>query len=165
MHEVGLSLWKKELESADAAVRLKRLKSLSDDLFHGEQHEQVLTILPTVIQLLNDKEDAVRDKVCRVLGHLGSPARAAVPSLLGLLDDPVVSVRESGCLALGQIGEEQSKVIPALLKCLEDNEPKVQTSAAMALGGFGEDAKAAVEPILQLILQPDEMYDRPLLLN
>lgn len=98
-------------------------------------------------KLLTDPSHVVRYRAARDLGHIGSPANAAVPALFEARKDESASVRKYALAAIGRIGP-RVKHVPALIEALDDEDFGVRRAAAYVLGDIGPEAQAAL-PVLK----------------
>jgi hypothetical protein len=62
--------------------------------------------IPTLLELLKDRDERVRFLAASVLGGIGSDARSAIPALTDLLDDESLAVRRVVTKALKKIETE-----------------------------------------------------------
>jgi HEAT repeat protein len=88
---------------------------------HGQSAPGVGTDLPALLQDLQSRDAAVREKAALALGKFGAEGRAAVPALVDLVKDPRTSdlVRREAVEALGQIGPEARAAVGALFALLD----------------------------------------------
>ncbi len=126
--------------------------------------ESVVSLLP----LLDDKDEFVRQQVAYALGQTGS--RAAVSALVERLADKKDSVRAAAAVALGQIGDDMAVTPLAVIlnprsgltpgkknqKSKKERNPFVLRAAAHSLGEIGN--RAAV-PALLVVLQDEKAED------
>jgi HEAT repeat protein len=95
--------------------------------------------LPTLIRLLNDERNWIRECALRAISRLGPDAAEAVPILLAHLDnDRNRYIYTSIIRALGKIGAMPDKVVPKLARLLEHPNPVVKSAAAEAIGVYGD---------------------------
>ncbi len=98
--------------------------------------------IPGLLEVLEDRDEAVRREAARVLGKIG--AVAAVPSLVVALSDAPDLVRVSAAEALGRIGQRATVAIPALIAALKHADDGVSEAAARALVTIGLPAAPAL---------------------
>ena len=67
------------------------------------------------MELLQDKNGAVRLAAAWALGKIGPDAKTAVPALTKLLKDKRSDVRRAAAFSLGEIGPEAKTAIPTSL--------------------------------------------------
>ena len=65
--------------------------------------------VPELIELLSNRESAVRNRAALELGGYGKKAKSAVPALILLLDDPNGGVQTSAAYALRQINTQEAQ--------------------------------------------------------
>lgn len=103
---VGSPSWRERLTEADRELMVESLRAA-----------------------LRDDEDAARDEIASVLGHLGD-ARA-LPELLDMLWDRISEVRRCAAEALGRLGDQRA--VPALKALEDDIDPRVRAAVGQAL--------------------------------
>jgi HEAT repeat protein len=104
--------------------------------------------VPTLVDALNNPEQARRWRVVSVLGDIGVDAAAAVPALTTALKDSDEQVRLYATLALGDVGPAAKSAIPALIDALKDSDLYVRIYAPTALRKIGADAAKLAIPAL-----------------
>lgn len=109
------------------------------------------TAVPSLIEDLKDDDGAVRRRAIRILGMIGSPAKAAVPALIQALKERDPSIRRAAERALGRIGIKNKTAIPDLMVALKDRDPFVRARAAVLLGKIGPAAKAAIPALIEVL--------------
>lgn len=87
--------WIQKLKAADPHTRVTAARAL------GELREG--TVVPALIEALNDKDGEVRLAVVKALGRIGPPAKGAVPVLSRMREDADAKVRGEVVRALKQI--------------------------------------------------------------
>lgn len=92
--------------------------------------------IPSLLEALQDKEEAVVASAAKGLGMTGSAE--ATEALMSLMDHGSPQVRLQAVIALGIIGD--GSATPVLEKALEDPEPNVRWDAAIALAKWGNPA-------------------------
>ncbi|EEF57889.1 HEAT domain containing protein [Pedosphaera parvula Ellin514] len=80
--------------------------------------------VPTLIGLLDDKDDDIRKTATRSLGSIGPEAQNAIPGLIRHLSDPNQDVRVCSAEALNNIPPKSVEEVPALLQVL--NSPPTE---------------------------------------
>jgi HEAT repeat protein len=90
--------------------------------------------IPTLTELLSDKEVSVRQAAALAIRNIGPVATAATPALTKSLTDENEAVRTLAAFALGRIGLDAAPAIPTLTELLNDKEGSVRQAAAWALG-------------------------------
>jgi HEAT repeat protein len=113
--------------------------------------------VPTLINLLGDKDEDIRKTSSRALGSIGTEAQDAVPGLIKHLSDPARDVAVSSAEALENIPSTSVEEVPALLRAL--NSPPKELFIAIRvmdrLGQFQSQANAAVPAILPYLRNKD----------
>jgi HEAT repeat protein len=107
------------------------------------QNDQLL------LQLLSDKDPAVRSNAARVLGLDASPS--AIQGLTQALKDPEQTVRRSAVCALGDIKDDRA--VDPLIMALQDKWWFVRSEAALGLGKI-RNTKSA-EPLFAAMKDTD----------
>lgn len=115
-----------------------------------------------LIEMLNDKENPLRELAVRALGEFGPDAKPAIPALILDLNDANSKTRELAVSALYAIGPAAKPAIPSLIDALK--EPELRTIAARALGAIGPDSKQAVGQLSGIVEQTDISTDHGYLL-
>jgi hypothetical protein len=111
--------------------------------------------IPTLIDLLNDKDPDVRCTAVFALRSLGPVAMEALPSLIKCLKDPDSGVRFFVILSLGEIHQEPELAIPILMEYLNPKTQDWKMEALWSLYQFGPAAKPAVPAVLKLLKDGD----------
>ena len=120
--------------------------------------------VPSLIDLLGDKDPEIQITTIACLGNIGPAANAAVPALIPFLSDTNQSVRlgatrTMATRTLGSIHSEPGLVVPLLIKDLNASNPQLAITIS-ALGQFGKDAKPAVPALLQYLSNQNGMIWR-----
>ena len=115
------------------------------------------TIVPVLLDLLQDSNTPSQWAVVRVLERIGEPAKAAVPLLIDFLSDKyyLLPIQRQAVEVLGAIGPEASDAVAALIWMLDAYSPRwddpnaiyVLVSTLDALGNIGDAAKVALPVI------------------
>jgi len=130
----------------DPAARL----TLQDTIKHeGPGVRRSAADLPTLLELLKDKDAGKRSTAAQGLGKLKDPA--VWPALQEALKDEDAGVRYWVVEALGNLKDPAAR--PALQESLQDKDAKVRRSAAEALGNLKDPA---AWPALQATLQDED---------
>jgi len=117
------------LRHPDVTLRLIAAEALGETRSEGRQ------AVPILVEVFEDKDEAVSREAARALGKLG--ALAAIPSLAAALSDAPGLVRVSAAEALGKIGPRANVAIPALIAALKHADDGISGAAASALGTMG----------------------------
>jgi serine/threonine protein kinase/HEAT repeat protein len=133
----------KRLDSADRKIRSRAIRTL------GRIGPPARLAIPSLLALLRDPNNIVRQEVTDALEKIGPPERKDVHTLQQSLQDPSPEVRAYAAGALGKIGQEGRGYVGSLVAVLKgDKEPSVRQSAAKALGVMGAFAKESAGPAL-----------------
>jgi HEAT repeat protein len=109
--------------------------------------------IPVMIELLADKNEAVRRKAAFALGRLESePSDRVLAALASACTDANAEVRQAAGDALVRFGRAAA---PTLIELLGQKSPKGRRQAAATLGDIGADAGDAVAPLLDRCLAND----------
>jgi hypothetical protein len=125
------------------------------------------TVLPMVIERLNDRNAAVRDVAWRCMRPGLMSTNETISLCLTGLEDSEASVRVRAAICLGRMGAAASNAVPALIPLLFDNESgarplsyvAVRANSATSLGLIGPAASNAIPALAQLI-STGISYDR-----
>ncbi|EKV00453.1 HEAT repeat-containing protein [Leptolyngbya sp. PCC 7375] len=138
------------------------LPSLLDNEFLTFEFRQNLTSIgapavPTLVELLRDKNELVARNAATALGEIGSDARTAVPVLINLLRDETSNMQNYAAIALGDIGPDAQAAVPALTQLLQHEDSNLRSSAAAALGHIDPAAHTAIPALIEL-LERESLY-------
>jgi HEAT repeat protein len=100
-----------------------------------------------LIELLKDRNSAIRQQAVQALRLIDAGAEGAVGPLIGLLKDEP-KIRDEAVRTLGGIG---ASAVPALLGALKDANLLVRRGAAKALGSMQPCPREAVRPLVGLL--------------
>jgi HEAT repeat protein len=125
------------------------------DLFGGSGASTALAkigapAVPSLLELLEDKNEDIRSQAILVLGGIGPQAKAATPALKELLAADSTKLQLAAAEALWEIAKEPKSLF-VLQAALEDRDRFVRQSAAARLGKIGPDAKTAVPGLSRLL--------------
>ena len=95
----------------------------------GMGHSADPTWLDTILEVLDDPDDAIRESAARAAGEIGE--ERAVEALTELVDDSALPVRLAAIEALGEIGGEAAREV--LIYALEDKRDEIREAAEEAL--------------------------------
>ena len=95
--------WTAQTKAQDPAVRLNAVHKLQERTSEGA------TVVPVLIEALNDKNQYVRRDAARALGGFGPDAKDAVEPLSARLRDDEPSVRKAAAASLKQIDPAAAK--------------------------------------------------------
>lgn len=116
--------------------------------------------LESLVVLMHDGSARVeaRWNAARTIGKIGPDALPALPDLIAELDNPEDTIREHAAEAIGDIGPAAAELgVPALRRVLNDRYVKVRRDAVRSLGYLGPAAREAVEAIVPLLQDPEEI--------
>lgn len=116
--------------------------------------------LESLVVLMHDGSASVeaRWNAARTIGKIGPDALPALPDLIAELDNPEDTIREHAAEAIGDIGPAAAELgVPALRRVLNDRYVKVRRDAVRSLGYIGPAAREAVEDIVPLLHDPEEI--------
>jgi HEAT repeat protein len=116
--------------------------------------------LESLVVLMHNASASVeaRWNAARTIGKIGPDALPAVPELIAELDNPEDTIREHAAEAIGDIGPVAAELgVPALRRVLNDRYVKVRRDAVRSLGYIGPAAREAVDEILPLLNDPEEL--------
>ncbi|NQT90762.1 MAG: (d)CMP kinase, partial [Candidatus Omnitrophica bacterium] len=91
----------------------------------------VKTVLSALIELLKEKDPAMRSRAAEALGNIGPDAKTAIPALTVLLKDKDDAVRTHGAEALKKIDPEKARQILEEEKKQQAPAPKAGEEGAM----------------------------------
>jgi HEAT repeat protein len=74
----------------------------------GQIHSEPDTLIPLLMNLLDDPQDGVPEAAAGGLGQFGSLSKAAVPKLLQWLKGPDKDMRHAAIIALEQIAPDEA---------------------------------------------------------
>ena len=108
--------------------------------------------LPTLVEMLNDKDRTPRLRALDALRELGQ-AKAAVPSLSAWLSDEDRQLRWRAAMVLGEVGREAKPAVPALIEAMRDPLPNsygdVAAGALMRIGPTVAELEPALAPLMK----------------
>ena len=126
----------------------------------SEYRGAAVTALPDLLQLMSNAAASVeaRWNAVRTIGKIGPEAVTALPALIDELDHPEDTIREHAAEAIGDLGPSTAELgVPALRGVLNDPYVKVRRDAVRSLGYIGPAAAAAVDDILPLLQDPEQI--------
>lgn len=154
----SLAAWKAQTGATFAFPQrreaIRALRSIAEkhtDGLHPEP-EQVMwvetEIVPTLVELLQDKDAAVRRKAAEIVKGFPMVSRKFVPPLLECLNDQDDYIRVLASGSLIRIDpNESARVIPVLLDVIQKKSPS-SGSAANVLASTGADGKTVLVALL-----------------
>lgn len=130
--------------------------------------KQLQKSIPSLIQMLQDKDASVRANAANTIANIALPYRSAdatvntaTGALLVATQDANTNVRINASRALGIVAAnaafgttpniDTKAVVSRLLKLLQDKNPQVRASAAYALAELGGGIKATESAVPDLI--------------
>eukprot|EP00928_Gymnodinium_smaydae_P024701 TRINITY_DN19914_c0_g7_i1.p1 TRINITY_DN19914_c0_g7~~TRINITY_DN19914_c0_g7_i1.p1 ORF type:complete len:1695 (+),score=350.87 TRINITY_DN19914_c0_g7_i1:196-5280(+) len=112
------------LRDADSDVRQTALTSLQ-----CAQKAVLVEHVPTIVELLQDGDCAVREAACSVLAEVPEAAASHAAAIANGLSDTSNEVREAACKVLGELGDASKECIPQVLECMNDLDDNVRITA------------------------------------
>lgn len=106
------------------------------------------SVVPTLIELIDDKHPPVQQAACDALGDIGDK-RAVFPMLERV--ESYKRLRRAICRALGKIGD--FRAVEPLLFHMNDESPSVCFAAFKSLGQLGD--KRALDPLIEKLTHDD----------
>src|SRR5207249_3058539 len=93
--------------------------------------------IPTLIEVLNDRDAQVREYAAHALSRFGPAAKAAGPALEKRLNDSSVQVRTTAAMALSAIATNSATLtIPVLKEAIANGASRIRHWAAVYLSKF-----------------------------
>ncbi|HEX3446805.1 MAG TPA: HEAT repeat domain-containing protein, partial [Isosphaeraceae bacterium] len=102
--------------------------------------------MPTLVPLLQDRDESVRTAAAEAIAQVGTLNHAATAILSLGLDSRDNVVRAQTAEALGTIGAAAEDAAPALVQATIDGNDRVRAKAVQALGKIGETAAVVAVP-------------------
>ena len=132
----------------DQRVRIRRAAATG----LGRLRPGDASILPSLLDALDDPDQIVRGFAARAVSVLGPAGAPAVSKLVRLVTDKVeTGAIWTAALALGQIGPAASPAVPALIGLLDHQEHTIRGVSAISLGRIGPAAGEALEPLIRTL--------------
>jgi HEAT repeat protein len=147
---VKVGIYLRQLRSTDNEERLKAVRELS-----GIGRE-LRTVLPSLVELLDDPDIQVKEYAVIVLGGIGPEAESALPKLLGILKEKgsgTSDLRLRVMQVLKPLGPSGRKGVPILIEILETDTPQMQEYAAHTLGKIGQENPRVGSALLKAVSQ------------
>jgi HEAT repeat protein len=145
-----LRLLAKKLTAENSMQRVEAAKGVYDVAVQSP--ERAATLVPDILQRLDDSDDDVRLYAFSVLTAIGRHLRAhameAAPKLVVGLNEEKTSIAMQAAKALQNIGKP---AVSRIVKGLEKNTISRRSLAIQVLGWIGNDAKEAI-PVVENIL-------------
>jgi HEAT repeat protein len=110
--------------------------------------EQSKTILPQLMNRLDDEDAQVRLHTAITMGNIGAEAKAAIPTLLEFTRSTSHVMRVYSARALWKVSGEVEPALTVLEAGLQEKSAKFRWAAPVFLGEMGADAARAM-PLLQ----------------
>jgi arylsulfatase A-like enzyme len=145
--EPELEVLAKDVQSRFDILRQKEnTETLKQILSLAELRRKNLTDTGDMVAALQDKRPSVRWWAARLIGNMGSEAKAAEAVLIGALKDGSAGVRVEAARALCKM-DLDDEGLPVLLTELKNSDQVVRHYAALALEDIGRKAGPALEAI------------------
>lgn len=110
------------------------------------------SIIPELIEALNDSNELVRQAVVEALGRRGG--KSIVPVLIGVVKDEAESPKVIAQAIYALLNIEDNSAIPVICKSLEHEDLNVRRAAAAVLGKMGD--KEAVPSLISALRRKDK---------
>ena len=113
--------------------------------------------IPTLVELLKDKDEEVRRAAAEALAMVGP---AAIPVLTELLRDKNKVVRSAAAEGLWPFVSWSKTTIPPLIELFKDKDTEVRRAAVRALEGIGPSgpkARTAIPALTKLLRDKDDV--------
>jgi HEAT repeat protein len=126
-------------------IRLEALRILGDMSLKPDSAS------PTLVAMLSDRDEKVREMTAYVLKRFGRVAKSALPALaVALMDnDTIVRVRSAG--AIYAINPHDNQCIDVLIACLSSSDARARSQACLELGEIGKDAARSIPAIVKCL--------------
>jgi HEAT repeat protein len=125
---------------------------------HADIWRDASSVVPTLVEILQERDGTRSAKAAEVLGAIGPEAAAAVPALVDALKDRDRYIAARAARALGRIGQNQDEAarVAARIVADETNEEDWgdRTAAAEALGQLGLHAEFALPALSKVVDHP-----------
>ena len=110
------------------------------------------TLLPVLVEALNDADDAVRQYACEVLGEFGAASKEVLPALRELLQEDARELRFAAAAAILRIADRQvdAPALSAVIQNLNEGDLQFRARVIEFLGELGPAAHAAA-PALRIL--------------
>jgi hypothetical protein len=105
----------RDLKSKNAQVRIEAANDLdgsASTAYLIQHREQILKVVPALMEALKDTNKSVRWEAAIALGNIPGDMRVAVPALVAALHDKDESVRNEAASSLGRIGQSPELAVP-----------------------------------------------------
>ena len=101
--------------------------------------------IPTLIEVLNDRDARVRDYAAHALSRFGPAAKAAAPALEKGLKDSEAQVRITAAMALSAMDTNTATLtIPVLKEAITSGDPRTRHWAAVYLGKIDPEDRGTI---------------------
>jgi HEAT repeat protein len=114
----------------------------------------LVEVVPALVEVLQQRDGALRAWAALSLGRIGPNARAGGPALAAALTDSDAAVRAAAADALGRIGPRDHAAVIGLVTAQRDADESVRTAARDALTRLG---KSAVPALIDSFADGDEI--------
>jgi HEAT repeat protein len=117
----------------------------------------------SLVRLLDDDDEQVREAGMTALEKIGTNAAEAVPDLTLILEGKGKTASGPWLLqaarVLGKVGPSARTAVPALTACLKDRHIELARQACLVLGGLGKDAAPAVPALIDILKNREPARD------
>jgi HEAT repeat protein len=143
--EPGVPLLVESLARKDVRLRVVSLL--------GAMGETAQSAVPDLIELVRDRDPAIRREALLSLGAIGPAAQAAVPAAMQAMQDGNSQVRYGACYALGRMGNAALDAKPALQQEMENADPFLSLVCAWALARIDPDCSQVAAKSIPLLVR------------
>lgn len=135
----------KGLKDEVESVRWSHVRAL------GKMRSAAKDAVPSLIELLNDKEE-VRQEVISALGRIGPASAPAIPAIKRVMEEQTARHIKSSVCSLGFMGET---AVPSITPYLKHDDPGVRWQAARSLELMGPVVTKAVPALVDALKDPN----------
>jgi S1-C subfamily serine protease/HEAT repeat protein len=122
----------------------------------GEAGADARSLIPQLIEVLDDPDELIRKAMAAALEQIGPPAKVDEGFVAAALNGPGKGRRLYALRYYGRVAKASREQLPALVKELNDADAAVREAAAAAISFYGPDAKPlALAAILKHTQDPD----------
>ncbi len=141
-----------------ARFAVASIKSADTKPGPGGEGQRARAIKP-LLEMVEHEDEKVRLLAIERLGWLKDGAPSAGDTFTGFLEDGTHAEREAAALGLARARTPTDKALDPLMAALVDPEPSVRKAACISLSAYGTDAKPALEKMLALVQNKQEVEE------
>jgi HEAT repeat protein len=104
-----------------------------------------------LVEMLGDRDSAVRVQAASALGRLGLEAQTAIPALTEALHSPEANLRTDAAIALAQVGGNAQAVLPLLLEVAQERGHQNRIRAMEALSRLGVTSEPVIAALIRAL--------------